>query len=381
MALAASFGYQGPVSERARCPAHEKAELLSAVCGAEDRYFGLGGSYNYSACSECGAWVLDPRPPDDVIEAACRAYYPPSLLRHLTARAERGRPVGISGRIRARGAARQLRRLGAKFSGEKQLLDVGSGLGAFLRGMRDLTGVRVRGVDSTPETRRFAAEVHNLDVDVGELEAQQYADASFDFVSAWHLIEHVRDPATTLAEIHRITKPGGWVIIETPTLGTIAELFRSRWVQLQPPAHLHHFRPGTLLALMHRAGFEVLSVRRPWLPGEFAGSLAMRLGLRGFVSKLLSPERRAGWVGVFALTLLADLPLTFFFALTRSTGLIRVYARRPELSLPEPPHPRVPTNTHAGKPGHPRVLPAATAPDGSLVSSPESPRHEQLSEL
>ena len=334
MARAAPLGYQADVAERAFCPVHGTATLNPAVEGAEDRFFGLGGRYDYRACSECGAWVLDPRPSAAVIETAYRAYYPPAMLQHLTARAERGRPVGVSGRIRARGALRELRRLGATFTSEHRWLDVGSGLGAFLRSVRDFTGVRVRGLDSTPETRRFAERVHNLEVDVGELEAQKYPDASFDFVSAWHLLEHVFDPASTMAEMFRITKPGGFVVIETPTLGTIAEWFRSRWVQLQPPTHLHHFRPSTLLAIVHGAGFEVLAVRRPWLPGELAGSLMMRLGLRSFVSKLLSPGRSAGWVGVFALTMLVDLPVTFFFTLTRSSGLLRVYARRPGVRPP-----------------------------------------------
>lgn len=329
MALARDFGYHDPVTERASCPVHPRAELRPAVRGAEDLYFGLAGQYDYGACSECGAWVLDPPPSRALIEAADRAYYPPALLDELRTRAGRGRPVGVSGRIRARGAWRQLRRLGARFSSEHRALDVGSGLGAFLSGLRAFTGMRVRGLDRSPETRAFAAEVHNLEVDLGELEAQRYPDGSFDLVSAWHRLEHVHDPAGTLAEMFRITKPGGFLVVETPTLGTIAERFRKYWVQLQPPTHLYHFRPSTLLALVHRSGFEILAVRRPWLPGELAGSMVMLLGLRGFASRLLSPSRQPKWVAVFALTLLIDLPFTFILTLTRSTGLVRIYARRP----------------------------------------------------
>lgn len=313
----------------ARCPAHPEAALRPAVEGAEDLYFGLGGRYDYVACSECGAWILSPPPPEERVAAARRAYHPPRLLAALRARAARGRRVGLSGRVRARGVVRQLRRLGVPLSGGEELLDAGAGLGGFLAGMRELGGLRVRGLEANLELCRFAGDVHNVEVDHGGLEPGRYPEARFDLVSAWHLLEHEPEPGVILSELFRVTKPGGHLVVETPTLGTIAEWFGARWGQLQPPARLQHFRPSTLLALIHRAGFEILSVRRPWLPGEFASSLLLALGRRGVAGEPPSPQRRLGWGLVFALTLLIDLPLTFALTLTRSTGLVRVYARRP----------------------------------------------------
>lgn len=54
--------------------------------------------------------------------------------------------------------------------------------------------------------------VANLDVD----RLSALADESQDFVVASHLLEHLADPLTQIAEIHRVLKPGGVVLVFLP---------------------------------------------------------------------------------------------------------------------------------------------------------------------
>lgn len=54
--------------------------------------------------------------------------------------------------------------------------------------------------------------VANLDVD----RLSALADESQDFVIASHLLEHLADPLTQIAEIHRVLKPGGVVLVFLP---------------------------------------------------------------------------------------------------------------------------------------------------------------------
>ena len=53
--------------------------------------------------------------------------------------------------------------------------------------------------------------VHNLDITPWPIE-----DNSVDTIMAKHIIEHVESIPAFMKEIHRISKPGGKIIIETP---------------------------------------------------------------------------------------------------------------------------------------------------------------------
>jgi SAM-dependent methyltransferase len=58
-----------------------------------------------------------------------------------------------------------------------------------------------------------AAHVH-ADL-VGPIEAIPAEDASFDLVLCIQVLEHVDDPAKAIRELHRVTRPGGRVLLST----------------------------------------------------------------------------------------------------------------------------------------------------------------------
>ncbi|MEZ4470789.1 MAG: class I SAM-dependent methyltransferase [bacterium] len=241
------------------------------------------------------------------------------------------RALGIDG-MRALDTKIRLGRLGLRWSAETRVLDAGCGAGGFLAGLRHETGAQVRGVDFNPECQAFAAEVYRLPVDTGELKAQAYPDAAFDLVTTWHCLEHTYDPAAELAEHLRITRPGGFLVVEVPTPSPLAWLFRGRWFFLQAPTHLYHLRPRALRALMEQAGWRVRQVRRPWLPSELAGSLLMLFGIRRFVPGVMYGKGVAARLvqALFGLLLLIDVPVTLLLALGAATGGLRLIGQRPE---------------------------------------------------
>lgn len=46
--------------------------------------------------------------------------------------------------------------------------------------------------------------------------AMPFADHSFDLLIANHVLEHVADDAAALREIHRVLRPGGYAVLQTP---------------------------------------------------------------------------------------------------------------------------------------------------------------------
>jgi hypothetical protein len=49
-----------------------------------------------------------------------------------------------------------------------------------------------------------------------DITAIPHPDASFDAILCSHVLEHVRDDRRAMAELHRILRPGGWALIQSP---------------------------------------------------------------------------------------------------------------------------------------------------------------------
>lgn len=98
------------------------------------------------------------------------------------------------------------------------LLDVGAGPGTITT---DLAGIvaQVTATEIGPEalevTRATVVErnVGNIDLQVADVHALPFPDASFDVVHAHQVLQHVADPVQALREMARVTRPGGIVAV------------------------------------------------------------------------------------------------------------------------------------------------------------------------
>ncbi len=96
----------------------------------------------------------------------------------------------------------------------RRLLDVGCGIGTYVRRFRQFSE-QVYGIDVTfDRVRRGAEDLPNLMLAVGE--ALPFPDASFDVVVLNEVIEHVADDRATMGEIARILRPGGHAVFYAP---------------------------------------------------------------------------------------------------------------------------------------------------------------------
>jgi SAM-dependent methyltransferase len=83
-------------------------------------------------------------------------------------------------------------------------------LGRLMQGARPLLYVQGDLYPTRADIRRI------------DLMAIDFADASFDWVIANHVLEHVADDARALHEIHRVLRPGGRAILQTPYAARLA---------------------------------------------------------------------------------------------------------------------------------------------------------------
>lgn len=97
------------------------------------------------------------------------------------------------------------------------VLDLGCGIGTFVRRFRELTP-HAYGVDiSTERVLEGSRSVPGLLASTSE--QLPFRDGVFDLVLLNEVIEHVRDDRRTLEEALRVTRPGGRVVIYAPNRG------------------------------------------------------------------------------------------------------------------------------------------------------------------
>jgi SAM-dependent methyltransferase len=97
---------------------------------------------------------------------------------------------------------------------DQRVLDVGCGLGTYVRKFRAFTAAAF-GVDiDLDKLAQGAQELPNLGQSVAE--SLPFADGSFDVILLHEVIEHVRSDREAVAEAYRCLRPGGRVVIFAP---------------------------------------------------------------------------------------------------------------------------------------------------------------------
>jgi ubiquinone/menaquinone biosynthesis C-methylase UbiE len=99
----------------------------------------------------------------------------------------------------------------------KDVLDVGAGSGIATQMLAE-AGANVTAVDLTDwavETTQRRLAAFELEGDVRQADAEQlpFEDASFDLVFSWGVIHHSSDMDRALAELVRVTRPGGQLVL------------------------------------------------------------------------------------------------------------------------------------------------------------------------
>ncbi|NKB68360.1 MAG: methyltransferase domain-containing protein [Candidatus Latescibacteria bacterium] len=139
---------------------------------------------------------------------------------------------------------------------DQRLLDIGCGSGWFSALCQE-QGARVWALDMAPAgvaraRARFPAVPYFQAGDVYHL---PFADASFDAVVLSEVVEHLEHIEQALAQVRRVLKPGGRVLVSVPYRETILEHLCIHCNQLTPShAHLHSFDESALREHLQEQG-------------------------------------------------------------------------------------------------------------------------------
>ena len=150
----------------------------------------------------------------------------------------------------------------------KRTLDVGCGGGLLTEAMAR-AGASVVGIDLS-EKALAVARLHQLEsgveVDYRSIAAEALAaqePAGFDVVTCMELLEHVPDPASTVAACAKLTRPGGLAVFSTINRNPKAYLFAvigAEYLLRLLPRGTHDYArfltPSELTGFARRAGLD-----------------------------------------------------------------------------------------------------------------------------
>ena len=169
------------------------------------------------------------------------------------------------------------------------VLEVGCGKGRFLKVVQAARpDVRCTGVE--PASRLAASLPPEIPAIAGTLESVPLPADSFDVVFSVEAIEHCTNPELAVAELVRVTKPGGWVII--------IDKQQPHWGRLECPPW-EHWPDVRRLAALVRRGCDQVSAEpvayddRPASDGlmvAWQGRKRSRLSGAQWTDALISPD-------------------------------------------------------------------------------------------
>lgn len=231
--------------------------LRDRLCGTTDLAFSL------VRCRRCGLQYLNPRPAPETLGRYYPADYAPFNRR------------GLAARIKARFMEREIDALWALLAPPARVLDLGCATGDLLQAIRDRGNADVVGIEPSAQAAAIARD-RGLDVHTGDLQQAHLPDASIDVALLSHVIEHLPSPSDTLAELRRIVRPGGRLVLWLPNGDSLAaRVWRDAWIGYDAPRHLYTFTPATLGTLLDRHGFALRRVRHEWVGLEWSWGLRL----------------------------------------------------------------------------------------------------------
>lgn len=127
---------------------------------------------------------------------------------------------------------------------EDELLDVACGPGSIALDLAPHVA-RVTGLDITPamldQARAAQAQrgIANADWIVGDAAALPFPDAGFDIVSSGAAFHHFEEPERVLAEMARVCRPGGRIVVIDVTPEAAKAEAYDRMERMRDPSHGH----------------------------------------------------------------------------------------------------------------------------------------------
>lgn len=176
-----------------------------------------------------------------------------------------------------------------------RILEIGAGTGRDTAALASI-GAHAVALDPSHESldlvRRAGPGLAGRGIVGGDGFHLPFADGAFDVVFHQGVLEHFGNPAPFLAENFRVTRPGGWVVVDVPqtyhpwTVLKRAAIRVDRWFA----GWETDFTVAGLERLVRGAGYEIVDAYGDWMVPSLGYRLVREVGKRAGVTLPLEPK-------------------------------------------------------------------------------------------
>lgn len=144
----------------------------------------------------------------------------------------------------------------------QRVLDVGCGMGATVKFLRDDFQIEAFGIDPSEKLIKLGKDKYGLPLDIGKGEILPYEDSSFDAVFTECTLSLMDSYERAIREIYRVLKPGGFFIVADVYARNPEYIDELKKTEVKSCLR-NLFDLGTLLNKIDDKGFEI-SVLEDW---------------------------------------------------------------------------------------------------------------------
>ena len=163
-----------------------------------------------------------------------------------------------------------------------RILDIGAGTGDFLLECKNQNW-DILGIEPNDKAKGIAV---GKGIKFGDT-IERLESNSFDVITMWHVLEHVPDVEHQVAELKRLLKPSGTIILAVPNFKSYdANHYKEFWAAYDVPRHLWHFSKTAIEKLFDKQNMNLEDIKPMWFDSFYVSLLSEKYksGKMNFIS-------------------------------------------------------------------------------------------------
>ena len=254
------------------------------------------GRFELYKCRNCGLAFVNPVPNSNEL----KKFYSKNYFKNTSKNFKGYEDYNQLKEVLAKEATRKITFI-RKYTQKKDLLDVGCGLGGFIK-VAQKNGFKVSGNDISDFAIKKVSKDMKIPFYPGPISEKVLPKSRFEIITAWDVLEHIPQISDAIKAISNSLKKDGLLFLTTPDLDSWdSRVFGRFWYGYKKiPEHLIIFSSKSIRKILEDSGLEMLDIKMWGFVRDFkfvSQKLSLYSPLLGkiliFILKVFKLERKS----------------------------------------------------------------------------------------